>query len=118
MKLVNLTRKQLRITGAAFALSAGLVACGNNDSTSTPISDGRYNVTVNFTGVSGKQTITVKAASGTTETANGTYTMNSGGILHLVPGTYTISMPTIGGKTPTAQTVTVINAAQTITFAY
>lgn len=111
---MTLTRKNLRLAGAAFALSAGLVACGNNNTTVTPINDGLYNVTVELVGVSGRQSITVTDSSGNAST----YTMNSGGIVRLAPGTYTISAPTIGATTPAAQTITVTNAVQTVTFTY
>lgn len=114
MTLKNLTRRKLHIAGAAFALSAGLVACGNNNDTPATINDGRYAVTIELSGVSGKQDIVVTAADGT----KGTYTLQSGSILRLVPGTYTISAPTVGDKTPAPQTITVTNTAQTVKFQY
>lgn len=114
MTSINLTRRKLRIAGAAFALSAGLVACGNTNEAPTTVSDGLYNVTIEFSGVGGKQDIVVTAADGT----RGTYTMTSGGIVRLAPGTYTITGPAVGGKTPATQTITVTNAAQTVKLVY
>lgn len=115
---LKLSRSKLKVAGAAFALSAGLVACSDSTGTTNPTVTGYYPVTVNFTGVSGALGITVTYADNTT---SGPFTMNSGGILSLPAGTYTIKAPAVSGKTtPAPQTVTLgpANTSQTVTFAY
>lgn len=113
--LTKLTR--MKLAGAAFALSLGFVSCGDSTSNSGTIVSGYYPVTVNFTGVSGSLGIVVRYADDTT----GTFNMNSGGIINLPAGTYTITAPDVSGKTtPAPQTVTLSssNVSQTVTFAY
>lgn len=115
--LTRLMHTRLKVAGAAFALSAGLVACGGTTTTTPTTTTGLYPVTVTFTGISGAQNVVVTYPNNST----GTFTMLSGGIINLPAGTYTITGPTVTGKTtPAAQTVTLSssNASQTVTFAY
>lgn len=107
-----------KVAGAAFALSLGLVACGNNGTNNTGgnTQPGYYPVTINFTGANGAQLFTVAYPGGGTDTFN----LKSGAILSLPAGTYTITPPAIGSKTPAAQNITVgpSNPSQTINFAF
>lgn len=110
-------RTRLTLAGAAFALSLGFVACSTTPTNpGGNVNTGLYPLTVKFTGASGAQAIKVDYPTGGSDK----FTMNSGGILKLAAGTYNVTAPTNGNKSPATQTVTLgaDNPSQEITFAY
>lgn len=109
-------RPALKLAGAVFALSAGLVACDSgNSNTVTTTTNGTYILTVNYSGVSGPQKVTLTDASGTVRSFN----MQSGAGIADLKGIYTVDMPAVNGHTAaTAQKVDLTSANQTVTFKF